>query len=100
MQVYVPLNRGQATYDDTKPFAHGLAKVLEQRHELIVSVMKKEVRKGKVFIDWSQNDRHKTTVGPYSLRARAAPDGVHAADLGRGRPRRRRRGGRAGVRGG
>jgi len=73
MQVYVPLNRGQATYDDTKPFAHGLAKVLEQRHELIVSVMKKEVRKGKVFIDWSQNDRHKTTVGPYSLRARPRP---------------------------
>ncbi len=73
MQVYVPLNRGEATYDDTKPFAHGLAKVLEQRHDLIVSVMKKDARKGKVFIDWSQNDRHKTTVGPYSLRARARP---------------------------
>ena len=50
-----------------------MAKVLEQRHDLIVSVMKKEVRKGKVFIDWSQNDRHKTTVGPYSLRARPRP---------------------------
>ena len=73
MQVYVPLNRGRATYHDTKPFAHGLAKVLEQRHDLIVSVMKKEVRQGKVFIDWSQNDRHKTTVGPYSLRARPRP---------------------------
>jgi bifunctional non-homologous end joining protein LigD len=71
--VYVPLNRGEATYDDTKPFAHGVAKVLEQRHDLIVSVMKKEVRGGKVFIDWSQNDRHKTTVGPYSLRARPRP---------------------------
>lgn len=72
MQVYVPLGGG-ATYGDTKPFAHGLAKVLEQRHDVIVSVMKKEVRKGKVFIDWSQNDRHKTTVGPYSLRARPRP---------------------------
>ena len=72
MQVYVPLN-SDAGYDDTKPFAHGVAKVLEQRHDLIVSVMKKEVRKGKVFIDWSQNDRHKTTVGPYSLRARPRP---------------------------
>jgi bifunctional non-homologous end joining protein LigD len=73
MQVYVPLNSGEATYDDTKPFAHGVAKVLEQRHDLIVSVMKKEIRRGKVFIDWSQNDRHKTTVGPYSLRAMARP---------------------------
>jgi bifunctional non-homologous end joining protein LigD len=73
MQVYVPLG-GELTYDDTKPFAHGLARVLEDRHpDLIVSVMKKERRQGKVFIDWSQNDRHKTTVGPYSLRAMARP---------------------------
>jgi len=70
MQVYVPLNTA-TDYGKTKPFAHGLARLLEDRHrELIVSVMKKEVRTGKVFIDWSQNDRHKTTVGVYSLRAR------------------------------
>ncbi len=73
MQLYVPLGSG-VTYDDTKPFAHGLARVLEDREpSLIVSAMKKELRRGKVFIDWSQNDRHKTTVAPYSLRAMAGP---------------------------
>jgi bifunctional non-homologous end joining protein LigD len=70
MQVYVPLNT-PVTYDDTKPFAHALAQLLERQHgDLIVSRMKKELRKGKVLIDWSQNDRHKTTVAAYSLRAR------------------------------
>ena len=73
MQLYAPLNT-EVTYDDTKPFAHGVARLLESRHkDLIVSVMKKSLRPGKVFIDWSQNDRHKTTVGPYSLRARETP---------------------------
>jgi len=73
MQVYVPLNT-PVTYHDTKPFAHGLARLLEKQHpKLVVSVMAKAVRKGKVFIDWSQNDRHKTTVGVYSLRARERP---------------------------
>jgi len=73
MQLYVPLN-SKLTYDDTKPFAHGVARLLESRHKhLIVSVMKKSLRSGKVFIDWSQNDRHKTTVGAYSLRARERP---------------------------
>jgi len=69
----VPLNT-ETSYDETKPFAHGLARLLEARHgKLIVSVMKKSLRPGKVFIDWSQNDRHKTTVGVYSLRARERP---------------------------
>jgi bifunctional non-homologous end joining protein LigD len=73
MQLYAPLNT-EITYDDTKPFAHGLARLLESQHkDLIVSVMKKTLRPGKVFIDWSQNDRHKTTVGVYSLRARERP---------------------------
>jgi len=73
MQLYVPLNTG-VTYDDTKPFANGLARLLEKQHpKLVVSSMKKELRRGKVFIDWSQNDRHKTTVGVYSLRARERP---------------------------
>jgi bifunctional non-homologous end joining protein LigD len=70
MQVYVPLNT-PVTYDDTKPFAHALAQLLEREHaDLIVSRMKKSLRTGKVLIDWSQNDRHKTTVAAYSLRAR------------------------------
>ena len=73
MQVYLPLNT-ETTYDETKPFAHGVARLLESREErLIVSVMKKSERHGKVFIDWSQNDRHKTTVGVHSLRAREHP---------------------------
>ena len=41
--------------------------------KLIVSTQKKELRKGKVLIDWSQNDEHKTTVSVYSLRARERP---------------------------
>jgi bifunctional non-homologous end joining protein LigD len=73
LQVYVPLNT-PATYGDTKPFSHALAQLLEQREpELVVSQMAKELRKGKVFIDWSQNDRVKTTVCVYSLRARDEP---------------------------
>jgi bifunctional non-homologous end joining protein LigD len=73
MQLYVPLNT-PTTYDETKPFARGVAQVLERRHpELVVSDMRKDLRGGKVLIDWSQNDEHKTTVSPYSLRARDRP---------------------------
>ena len=73
LQIYVPLNT-PVTYDQTKSFAHALARLLEQEHrELVVSEMKKEVRTNKVFIDWSQNDEHKTTIGVYSLRARERP---------------------------
>jgi bifunctional non-homologous end joining protein LigD len=73
MQVYVPLNT-PATYAQTKPFAHAIAQVLERRHpELVVSDMKKTLRTGKVLVDWSQNDEHKTTVNVYSLRARERP---------------------------
>jgi len=73
MQLYVPLNTA-VTYDDTKPFAQALAQLLEKQHpKLVVSSMKKSLRAGKVFIDWSQNSRHKTTVAVYSLRARAQP---------------------------
>jgi bifunctional non-homologous end joining protein LigD len=73
MQVYVPLNT-PATYDDTKSFARGLAQVLERRQpELVISDMNKARRRGKVFVDWSQNDEHKTTVNVYSLRARERP---------------------------
>jgi bifunctional non-homologous end joining protein LigD len=73
MQVYVPLNVA-VTYDDTKPFAQALAQLMERHHpKLIVSSMKKSLRGGKVFIDWSQNSFHKTTVAVYSLRARERP---------------------------
>ena len=73
LQVYVPLNT-PTSYDITKPFANALARLLEHDHpEMVVSEMKKEVRTGKVFVDWSQNDEHKTTVSVYSLRARERP---------------------------
>ena len=62
------------TYDDTKPLSQALARHLESQHpKLIVSTQKKELRRGKVLIDWSQNDEHKTTVSVYSLRARERP---------------------------
>ena len=73
LQVYVPLN-SPTSYDITKPFAHALARLLENEHrDLVVSDMKKDLRVGKVFVDWSQNDEHKTTVSVYSLRAREHP---------------------------
>jgi bifunctional non-homologous end joining protein LigD len=72
-QLYVPLNT-PVTYDDTKPFSHAMAKLMERRFpDRVVSVQKKELRKGKVLVDWSQNDEHKTTVCVYSLRARERP---------------------------
>jgi bifunctional non-homologous end joining protein LigD len=73
LQIYVPLN-SPTSYDVTKPFAHALARLLENEHrELVVSDMKKQLRVGKVFVDWSQNDQHKTTISVYSLRARERP---------------------------
>jgi bifunctional non-homologous end joining protein LigD len=73
LQLYVPLNT-PVTYNETKPFAHALARLLEDRHPKdVLSVMTKDLRKGKVFIDWSQNDDSKTTVCVYSLRARPQP---------------------------
>jgi bifunctional non-homologous end joining protein LigD len=73
LQIYVPLNT-PTSYEVTKPFAHALARLLENEHrELVVSDMKKQLRVGKVFVDWSQNDEHKTTISVYSLRAREHP---------------------------
>ena len=73
LQVYVPLNT-PVTYDDTKGLSRSLAQQLESEHpDLVTSNMPKAVRKGKVFVDWSQNDEHKTTICVYSLRAREEP---------------------------
>jgi bifunctional non-homologous end joining protein LigD len=75
IQLYVPLNVDDVDYDNgTKPLSKALARHLEGEHpKLIVSSQKKELRRGKVLIDWSQNDEHKTTVCVYSLRARERP---------------------------
>jgi bifunctional non-homologous end joining protein LigD len=73
MQVYAPLNT-PTSYERTKPFAYAVAQAIERAEpELVVSDMKKSLRAGKVFVDWSQNDQHKTTVAVYSLRARERP---------------------------
>jgi bifunctional non-homologous end joining protein LigD len=73
LQLYVPLN-SPITYAQTKPFAQWLAQRIEREHpEEVVSKMQKALRAGKVFIDWSQNDAHKTTVCAYSLRAKEKP---------------------------
>jgi len=73
LQVYVPLNTA-VTYAETRPFAHELARLLERaRPDGVVSEMKKALRAGKVFVDWSQNDQHKTTICVYSLRAKERP---------------------------
>jgi bifunctional non-homologous end joining protein LigD len=73
IQHYVPLNQPH-THEHCSSFAQAVAQVLEKPHpERVTSVMAKAVRPGKVFIDWSQNSRHKTTVAVYSLRARERP---------------------------
>jgi bifunctional non-homologous end joining protein LigD len=86
MQVYAPLNT-PATYPQTRAVSKAVAIALERAEpELVVHEMKKAIRAGKVFVDWSQNAEHKTTVGVYSLRAMPRPtvstpitwDEVHA----------------------
>jgi bifunctional non-homologous end joining protein LigD len=74
LQLYVPLNSPDVTFAQTKPFAKAVAELLEQAEpEMVVSRMTKSRRTGKVLIDWSQNDRNKTTVCAYSLRATEHP---------------------------
>ncbi len=74
LQLYLPLNSAEATYEQTKPFAKAVAELLESEEpELVVSRMTKARRGGRVLIDWSQNDAKKTTVCAYSLRARPRP---------------------------
>jgi bifunctional non-homologous end joining protein LigD len=73
LQLFVPLNT-PVKYEKTKAFAHALAEQLEREHpDQVVSRMQKTLRKDKVFVDWSQNDEHKTTVNVYSLRAKSQP---------------------------
>jgi bifunctional non-homologous end joining protein LigD len=73
LQVYIPLN-SKTNYDITKVFAKNMAESLERDHsDKVISKMAKVLRKNKVFVDWSQNDVHKTTVCVYSLRAKEQP---------------------------
>ncbi len=73
LQLYVPLNT-KVTYVETKVVSKGLAQLFEEKHpDLVVHKQLKELRTGRVLIDWSQNDQYKTTVNVYSLRARTRP---------------------------
>jgi len=73
VQLYVPLN-SDVTYEKTKPFAKAVAETLAAKFgDRVVSRMTKAARPGKVLVDWSQNDRHKTTACVYSLRAKERP---------------------------
>lgn len=73
LHVYVPLNT-PVSFQETKDFAHALALMMQERYpDAIVSNMRKALRRRKIFVDWSQNDAHKTTVCAYSLRARPMP---------------------------
>ena len=74
LQMYVPLNDDAATHQAAADFALACGQVLErQMSERVTTVMAKVARPGKIFVDWSQNAHHKTTIAPYSLRARSRP---------------------------
>lgn len=74
LQMYVPLNNESATHEGAADFALAVGQVLEQQMPgRVTTVMAKAKRPGKIFVDWSQNAHHKTTIAPYSLRARDQP---------------------------
>ena len=74
LHVFVPLNFPRATFEDTKTFTKAVAVIMQKNYpDLVTAKMAKEQRKGKVFINWSQNDASKTMICVYSLRARENP---------------------------
>lgn len=74
LHVFVPLNRKETTFDDTKTFSRTVAGIMQKHYpELVTAKMAKQERKARVFINWSQNDSSKTMVCVYSLRAREKP---------------------------
>lgn len=74
LHVYVPLNRPETTFEDTKTFAQAVAEIMQKNYpDLVTAKMAKESRQGRVFINWSQNDAKKTMICVYSLRAREKP---------------------------
>jgi bifunctional non-homologous end joining protein LigD len=74
LHVYVPLNRPETTFADTKKFSKVVAEILQKNYpDLVTAEIAKESRQGRVFINWSQNDSSSTMVCVYSLRAREKP---------------------------
>ncbi len=72
LHLAVPIR--DASFADIKDFAYTIAKSLESRHpDRLTTRMAKAERRGRVFIDWSQNDHGKTTVAAYSLRVQPEP---------------------------
>ncbi|MGE5172844.1 MAG: non-homologous end-joining DNA ligase [Betaproteobacteria bacterium] len=74
LHVFVPLNRRETTFEDTRTFSKAVAGIMQKHYpDLVTSKMAKQERIGKVFINWSQNDSSKTMICVYSLRAREKP---------------------------
>jgi len=74
LHLYVPLNRKETTFENTKKFSKAVAGIMQKNYpDLVTARMPKEYRKAKVFINWSQNDSSKTMICVYSLRAREKP---------------------------
>lgn len=74
LHVYIPLNRGETTFGNTKRFSKAVAEIMQKNYpDLVTAKMAKESRQGKVFINWSQNDSSLTMICVYSLRAREKP---------------------------
>jgi bifunctional non-homologous end joining protein LigD len=72
LHVYVPLNEPH-TFDEAKAFARALAGLLADERDDVVDRQARALRRGKVLLDWLQNDAFRSTVAPYSLRATAVP---------------------------
>jgi bifunctional non-homologous end joining protein LigD len=74
LHIYVPLNRKETTFEDTKTFSKAVAGIMQKHYpDLVTAKMAKKERNAKVFINWSQNDASKTMICVYSLRTRAKP---------------------------
>lgn len=74
MQLYASLPGAAHTSDEIRDTVQQLAQELARKHpDLVVWKMAKDLRPGKIFLDWSQNVAAKTTICPYSLRGREAP---------------------------
>ncbi len=74
LHVYVPLNRKETTFEDTRTFSKAVAVIMQKHYpDLVTARMARKERNAKVFINWSQNDASKTMICVYSLRAREEP---------------------------
>ena len=74
LHVFVPLNRRETTFEDTKTFSKAVAEIMQKHYpDLVTAKMAKQERTAKIFINWSQNDASKTMICVYSLRAREKP---------------------------